>query len=276
MKKLTILLVAMLFSAGMAFAQSNDATVDQQGIWNDTQVDQQGALNSADVTQVNGFNEVILNQTSNTSGSSTAVIEQIVTGSATASRGQDVLLDQTGLNNADIFQRGAGSKVLNYDGTGAAVQTSTTTLNTLDIDQRTGWSEAFVEQYVGGNSATVDQSGGNNFVASILQNSGDNTASVVQTGGNSTADVQQLGIGGHTATVNQGVDFQDGAFEVDIIQDGLGNNSLVNQNNGDGSYGNIFQNGDMNRAYQTATGNGHSSTITQNGNSNMATVTQSN
>jgi hypothetical protein len=276
MKKLTTLLVAMLFTAGMAFAQSNNATVDQQGVSNDTQVDQQGTLNSADVTQVNGFNEVVLNQTSNTSGSSTAVIEQIVTGSATSSRGQDVLLDQTGLNNADIYQRGAGNKVLNYDGTSAAVQTSTTTLNTLDIDQRTGWSEAFFEQYVGGNSATVDQSGGNNFVASILQNSGDNTASVVQTGGNSTADVQQLGTGGHTATVNQGANFQDGAFEVDIIQDGLGNNSLVNQNNGDGSYGNIFQNGDMNMSTLTQNGLNQTADIDQIGNNNMATVTQSN
>ena len=42
MKKLTTLLVAMLFTAGMAFAQSNEATIDQVGDDHEAMIDQLG------------------------------------------------------------------------------------------------------------------------------------------------------------------------------------------------------------------------------------------
>ncbi|MCA1806652.1 MAG: hypothetical protein LC687_02140 [Actinobacteria bacterium] len=52
MKKLTTLLVAMLFTAGMAFAQSNDATIDQVGDANDADIEQLGTSNWAYVDQL--------------------------------------------------------------------------------------------------------------------------------------------------------------------------------------------------------------------------------
>ena len=51
MKKLSILLVAFLFTAGMAFAQNNDASIDQVGDNHDATITQIGAMNSALVLQ---------------------------------------------------------------------------------------------------------------------------------------------------------------------------------------------------------------------------------
>ena len=47
MKKLSTLTLGLLFAAGSAFAQSNDATVDQTGDNNDATVNQIGTLNSS-------------------------------------------------------------------------------------------------------------------------------------------------------------------------------------------------------------------------------------
>ncbi|MCA1807571.1 MAG: hypothetical protein LC687_06970 [Actinobacteria bacterium] len=54
MKKLTTLLVAMLFTAGMAFAQSNDATIDQVGDDHEAMIEQIGFSNMAYVDQTDG------------------------------------------------------------------------------------------------------------------------------------------------------------------------------------------------------------------------------
>ena len=51
MKKLTTLLVAMLLTAGMAFGQSNNATVDQNGNGNDIVADQNGSFNDVMLLQ---------------------------------------------------------------------------------------------------------------------------------------------------------------------------------------------------------------------------------
>jgi len=54
MKKLTTLLVMMLFTAGMAFAQSNIATIDQVGDDHEAMIDQIGFSNTAYVDQTDG------------------------------------------------------------------------------------------------------------------------------------------------------------------------------------------------------------------------------
>ena len=54
MKKLSILIVAFLFTAGMAFAQNNDATIDQLGDDLDASINQIGELNKAFVDQTDG------------------------------------------------------------------------------------------------------------------------------------------------------------------------------------------------------------------------------
>lgn len=274
MKKLSTLTLGLLFAAGSAFAQSNDASVEQNGDNHDAQVTQSGELNFADVTQSNGYNEVILNQESNASGSSSAIIIQDVSATSSSNRGQDVMLDQVGYNEATITQGAAGNKVLNYTEDGAATQTSLGSLNTLLINQGgTAWSRVFVDQTEGGNSADVKQSGGISFVASILQDSENNTASVTQTGANSDADIQQLGAGSHMATVIQGESFSDGTNTGVIVQDGLSHTVTLTQY-GDANLSTITQNGELNVATVMQDGMSNTASATQIGVSNTATITQ--
>ncbi|WP_165779083.1 hypothetical protein [Rhodohalobacter barkolensis] len=54
MKKLSILTVAFLFTAGMAFAQSNEATIDQEGEDHEAMIEQIGFSNMAYVDQTDG------------------------------------------------------------------------------------------------------------------------------------------------------------------------------------------------------------------------------
>ena len=51
MKTLLTLTTALLFTAGSAFAQSNDATVDQIGNDNDSEITQSGLSNTAYIQQ---------------------------------------------------------------------------------------------------------------------------------------------------------------------------------------------------------------------------------
>lgn len=273
MKKLSTLTLGLLFAAGTAFAQNNDATVDQAGDFHEATITQTGELNFATVTQGNGYNEVILNQESNAAGSSTANIIQDVSATSSANRGQEVKLDQVGYNLANITQGAAGNKVLNYTEDGAATQTSIGGLNNLTIYQGTAWSRVFVDQMEGGNTANVSQSGGNGFVASILQNSADNFVSVIQTGGGSDIDIQQNDAGNHTATVMQGLNFQDGAHEGTIVQNGDSQTATLTQY-GDGNWSSITQGGEMNIATVMQDGLSNMATATQSGVSNTATITQ--
>lgn len=52
MKKLTTLLVMLLFTAGMAIGQNNEATIDQVGDDNNAEIEQIGSLNKAFVDQL--------------------------------------------------------------------------------------------------------------------------------------------------------------------------------------------------------------------------------
>src|SRR6056297_4334898 len=62
MKKLTILLVAMLFTAGMAFAQDNSADTNQSGNNNEAEVEQTGMSNTAEASQTGNQNDAYIQQ----------------------------------------------------------------------------------------------------------------------------------------------------------------------------------------------------------------------
>ncbi|MCA1807585.1 MAG: hypothetical protein LC687_07040, partial [Actinobacteria bacterium] len=176
-------------------------------------------------------------------------------------------------NLATIIQGAAGNKVLNYTEDGAATQTSIDGLNVLTVNQGTAWSRVFVDQMEGGNTATVSQTGGNGFVASILQNSADNIATVNQTGSESDIDIQQNDAGNHTATVVQGLSFQDGTNNGSIVQNGLSQTSTLTQY-GDGNLSTIMQSGESNIATVLQDGMSNTATSTQSGIANTATITQ--
>jgi len=254
MKKLTILLVAMLFTVGMAFAQNNDVYVAQTG-----------NNHIADIEQIGNTNEVTLTQISNASGSSVADIDQ--NGSTNF-----VSLEQTGNNSANIDQDGDHTVKGFYDqwnsSNPSAIQINTGgAQNTLDITQESLWNQVYVNQEGGGNDIDVYQGGGNSNVARFLQDGDGNTIDVSLAGGSiNRVDIQQLGVGGHTANVDivgSANNFTSAGYSY-IYQDGEGHTSDV-MITGDANYYNIYQTG----VSQTAN-------VNVNGSSNTALITQGN
>ena len=139
-----------------------------------------------------------------------------------------------------------------------------------------------------GNTITLTQSGDNNWVRNF-QLGDDNTLTLTQNGNGNTVGgrtprwetlgdgrnaraeyFQQLGDG------NTLVGTQNGNATLDAasIQDGDENDILLTQGNGD--WGLIIQDGDLNGATLTQYGGAQQGTILQTGDSNAATITQGN
>ncbi len=109
MKKLTTLLVAFLFTAGMAFAQSNEATIDQVEDGNVADVVQQGLSNTTTIDQTSeaGFvaGEGHLADVFQSGENNTATVEQDYLGSVANTLAHSAFIEQLGDNNvADVLQ----------------------------------------------------------------------------------------------------------------------------------------------------------------------------
>src|SRR6056297_1126732 len=143
MKKLLTLSTALLFTAGAAFAQSNDATLTQTGDDNDATVEQIGMDNEAELTQ--GFN----------------------------GQGQDGALgdiSQDGTDNsATLNQRAWGDDDNEHyiDQVGEG--------NSASVNAFNGNNYGFVEQFGAENSAKMDQAG-TGHTSLILQTGEENYA----------------------------------------------------------------------------------------------------
>lgn len=175
MKKLLTLSTALLFTAGAAFAQSNDASVSQSGDDNDASVEQIGSGNEAE------FNQGFINN-GDFQGQSNAIGEII----------------QDGNNNgATLNQRAWGD-----DGNEHTID-QIGSENVAKVDIYNGNNFGFVEQFGSENDARMVQSGtGHGSV--IIQTGDENYArsSSVAGSGNETAVVQ--GIPGETMPVLDG------------------------------------------------------------------------
>lgn len=253
MKKILTLLVAFLFTAGLAFAQNNDANVTQTGNTNEAQIDQVVSIGAT----------VNLSQTENGSGSSFADIDQ--TGGANF-----VNLEQIGNNSATIDQDGKHTVAgfSSAPGTGLdypAIQENTGgDQNVLNITQRNNFSQVRVDQIGSGNSIDVYQGGGISNVARLNQLGDSNIMDVSLDGSINRVEIQQLGVGGHTANVDivGEANNMTSTGSSYIYQDGQGHTSDV-MITGDANYYNIYQTGVSNTANVTVNGSGNTALITQ-------------
>lgn len=273
MKKLLTLSTALLFTAGAAFAQSNDASVSQDGDDNDATIEQIGSANSAELNQ--GFNGQGQN------GAFGEIFQDGDDNSATmnqrawANRGNDHLIEQFG-----DFNEG-----------------------TLDIYN--GDNSGFLLQDGAENSARMVQSGTGH--ESLIAQTGDENyarSSSVAGSGNQTAIVQGipegLGIGEPSLDGPQplGVQSLIPIFSEDnaatlkvegsdnmagILQVGIGNNAGSNPQwsgdlgidvAGDGNISGIAQLGFMNEANIAVTGNANLALIGQMGAENSGSIMQ--
>jgi len=241
MKKLTTLLVMMLFTAGMAFAQNN-ATVEQTDDGNEAFIDQFGDQNTANIEQTS-----------------------------------DVGLSDGEGHFADIDQLGLGGLGSGVDNLATVKQDFRVTgAHATTIKQWGDDNEAHVEQVDAGNNvANISQDGLSN-VASVYQQYW-NMFEATQMGNDNRIE----GVTGSTyGFAGRAFQIADGwsslRYEMYITQDGNDNKIQAGQERGNG-ISTIVQTGDWNTAlsYQNG-GSGDMINITQTGYQNDAVVNQIN
>lgn len=272
MKKLLTLSTALLFTAGAAFAQSNDASVNQGGDDNDATIEQIGSGNSAELSQ--GFEN-----NGDFQGQNNAVGE---------------ILQDGDDNSASMNQRAWGN-----DG------------NEHYIDQLGDDNVANVDIYNGGNFGLLVQEGSENN-ARMLQSGSEHESYIIQTGdenyarssstagsGNITAIVQgipsvfagmggllQLNLGlplsssdGNAATLRvKGSDNIAGILQIGLLNNAgsnpQGSGDLGISIEGDGNTAGIAQLGSENSANISILGGINMALIGQVGSSNTGSIMQ--
>lgn len=164
MKKLSTLTLGLLFAAGSAFAQSNDATVDQIGNDNDATVEQTNSgNNSATLSQDGDENRADLIQRNY--------------GSA-GSAGHEADISQDGdRNEADVLSQG---------GVG---------VNTVDLEQIGMDNYTQIDQFWGSNDATVSQDGSENEALISHRGTFNSEATITQAGMDNEAAIRDGGQG---------------------------------------------------------------------------------
>ena len=240
MKKLIAIFGVLAFSAGMAFSQNNDATVNQEGNNHVADVSQTGLLNIADVEQ-------------------------------SANSGDYAKVKQLGEENkAYVTQDGAA-------GTHHAEVDQEGDRNEATIDRQGIWGsalgEAFITQLGNDNKAFQNQHANKASYALIDQDGNDNYADqnmAAEFGGGGT---------GHTAYIYQEGDdnyayqHQRGRSHYAYIdQDGYDNHAWMSQDNGGvdvyNNWAKIDQEGDHNWAAVDQDGNTNTFNLKQEGNEN--------
>lgn len=226
MKTLLTLTTALLFTAGSAFAQSNDATIDQVGDDHEATISQSGAMNtayveqtadagregadvgSAEITQTGDENYANLRQR-NFYGDSDASITQLGTGNSV--QGQtagDDFFQNHGLNILDVIMDGDDNTLYSLRG---EAQKNTNTLlldilgdgNSVGLLQEFGYGDVSIEGSA--NSVVLNQqtnSPSNTHSAYVDVYGSDNTVDVFQRGEANTSTVDITG-SFNTATITQ-------------------------------------------------------------------------
>lgn len=237
MKKSTIITIAFLFAAVSAFAQSNDASVEQTGDNNSATVDQVGDLNYTSLSQEDG---------------ATADIDQIDASESFVS------LSQIGGSSATILQNNKNS-VQGFSDQPSTPQASKLATqsgsgSTMEITQLSNFNQAYVDQLGDNNSMSILQDGGISNIARVMQDGSGNSVNIDLLGSINRVKAEQYGVG-NSATVSVTGDHN-------------------NESNGGTSF--LYQDGMDNTASVTVTGDYNFYDVSQVGNSNTATVTQSN
>lgn len=237
MKTLLTITTALLFTAGSAFAQSNDASISQTANSSDATVTQTGADNSADLTQQFGqYHEATVEQVGDNNDLD-LVQDNTNTFADIMQLGDD--------NVASIFQR--SRLFVGPSGVGASIElTQNGNGNVADIRQD-------AEAGNGGsatNMLSALQSGSDNYLfvdqnrdlgpgynsADIEQHGDDNTASVTQDGESNSVLIEQGVYGGAESSIAEFTQLGDGNyFETKQVRS-VGNTVTGTQTGDDNFY----------------------------------------
>jgi hypothetical protein len=210
MKKLFTLAFALVFSTGLAFGQSNMATIDQMGDDHDASIDQVGQFNEAYVDQTDGGG--------GSTGNAVATVDQEGNANLVNLRQVSFYGQLHGDSEASITQIGDNNKVHGQSVEDAFLQSNVGGL---------------VDVYMEGNNNTLyslrdeAQKNGNSFELEILGD--DNMVGMMQEFG--VADVDIIG-SSNDVTVSQldgGIGWQGSRNQATVNINGSNNKAAVTQ-----------------------------------------------
>ena len=258
MKKLIAIFGVLAISAGMTFAQNNQATSAQNGNNNEAEVLQTGMENTATTSQEGDRNDAGIQQGNFGGGN---VQSNYAIGS----------IDQTGDDNtAQVNQRQGWAG-------GSAVSIHS-------VEQVGNFNVGLLTTYNGGNFGSVEQIGDDNYANGSQANGPNHDLTIYQQGNENEANVWQGSGSNNTAVIMQGGDIggdinnNNGVARID--QRGSDNDATIQQRQGWNS-GTLFsdhsidQLGDNNQAVFTTFNGGNTGTIDQIGDDNWASGRQS-
>lgn len=274
MKKLSTLIVAFLLTAGMAYAQSNEAYVDQLGDNQDVSVTQTGFTNFADVDQFTDNSGAQAATVLQTGTSNMAIVSQSQTGGGN-NGGNSAYIEQIGTGNSStqisIAPASQSGQILSGYQDGNS--------NVLNQTISRGYTNSLeAEQYGTGNIATQTNSG-NHSHGEVYQNGSSNVAEQSLSGTNNgyssgSVSIEQFGTENYASQMIEG--FGSSHWNnTEIYQEGM-NNDAWQAGSGRWLNAELSQVGNDNWSMQSMSGERHSSTVTQTGNMNHSTVTQNN
>ncbi len=258
MRKSIAIFAVLAITAGMSFAQNNQATTAQNGNNNEAEVLQTGMENTATTNQEGDRNDAGIQQGNFGGGN---VQSNYAEGS----------IDQTGDDNtAQVNQRQGWS-----GGTDVSIHS---------VEQVGNFNVGLLTTFNGGNFGSVEQQGDDNYAKGRQANGPDHNLTIYQQGNENEADVWQGSGSNNTAVIMQGgdiggdVDNNNGIARID--QRGSDNDATIKQRQGwNGgtmvSDHSIDQLGDNNQAAFTTFNGGNTGTIDQVGDDNWARGRQS-
>ncbi len=256
LKITTTFALALVFTAGMAFGQDSDATLDQLGDDNNATIQQNGGDGEMQATALQDGDQNALDLTQSDFGE--------------ADHAADIR--QVGFSNdADLQSQG---------GVGA---------NFLDVDQVGNNNETTVAHFSGSHYNKVLQNGNRNDAEIAHRSSFDNSVTLVQRGDDNSVLATDDGQGANGAEKstfearqigdqNEGtLTHTGGNLEAYLTQDGFSNEASITQNTGTevfDNYADVVQRGNNNMSTVTQGTDGNFADVRQIGNRNTSTVTQ--
>src|SRR6056297_1644829 len=252
MKKLTTLLVMLLFTAGMAIGQNtantsqsgngNDSTIDQVGAQNLGETEQDGNGNDASLVQLESSNDGGIHQIGNDNNSE--MLQDGINNEGFSLQGFDNLFNAN-RNESNLEQNGNNNLGIVYQFYGVENESEVNqsgNQNTAYVIQ--GWNNARINLYdvVNRNDAVINQNTSNSDARIFKYDGDDNVATVTQDGGN----------------------FNNGQ----ISQGYLWNMPAANASVANDNEGYIDQLGDLNNATVMQLGNNNFFNLVQNGTGN--------
>lgn len=245
MKKLTTLIILILLSTGLVFAQNNEASVDQIGDDNVATATQTGLSHDATIEQLGDDNNSTITQTFESNNGTNRQFGNDNLSTTVQAGNSNQSWTVQGWYNEDAAHDNISSVTQNGNDNYTVAYTFYGNFNSVSVNQESTDNVAYVMQgwsnpddYVNDNNAIISQFSSDNDARIFQYNGDNNTATVTQQGGNdNNGQISQ----GYLWAVHD-LNIAEAFFsEGNIVQNGDQNNATVMQF-GDSNFFDLVQN----------------------------------